>query len=138
MADKLKKYIIFIPAICLFLFCLSLWYLKNEQPEITLRIQGFDPRDLLSGHYISYRIDWENSDCTQFKNNLCPKKKFGTNGQRFYIPEKYATELDQRFRQATSNEDIFEVVYAYSPRFSPLAKRLLINGKDWQEQIKNQ
>lgn len=137
MLNKLKKYIIFIPAICVFLFCLSLWLLKNGQPEIILRIQGFDPRDLLSGHYISYRIDWENSDCTQFENSKCPKQKFGTINQRFYIPEKDAYELDRRFRQADLNDDIFEIIYAYSPRFIPVAKRLLINGKDWQEQIEN-
>ncbi len=136
MLNKFKKYIIFIPAICIFLFCLSLWLLKYEQPEVILRIQGFDPRDLLSGHYISYQIDWQNSDCTQFENNKCPKENFETVSQRFYIPEKYAYELDKRFRQADFNNDVFEIIYAYSPRFLPIAKRLLINGQNWEICIK--
>ena len=139
MRNEFKIYLIFVPAVCLLLFSVCLWGLKNSQPEVTLRIQGFDPRDLLSGHYISYDIDWENSDCSQFENNVCPVDRFRLfsrhYGYRFYIPEQHAAELDRRFRAAFSNNDVFEIVYAYSSRFRPMAKKLLINGKDWQEVI---
>ena len=35
-----------------------------------------------------------------------------------------------------NNNDVFEIIYAYSPRFLPIAKRLLINGQNWEIYIK--
>jgi uncharacterized membrane-anchored protein len=33
--------------------------------ELTIPIVGYDPRDLLSGHYLVYRLDWDSSICRQ-------------------------------------------------------------------------
>ena len=41
--------------------------------EIILPISGFDPRDILSGHYLVYRIDYgiQNKDiCGNYDNNI--------------------------------------------------------------------
>lgn len=43
---------------------------------VILPIEGFDPRDLLSGHYLIYRVDYgigENSDCpaTDVAASIC-------------------------------------------------------------------
>lgn len=113
-------------------------------PEVTVRIAGYDPRDLLSGHYIAYTIDWENTDCSQFKNNTCPEEEFAKysinaywgDQYRFYIPEKYAAKLDRLFR-INREKHTFEVIYKYSSGISPVARELLIDGKPWQETIIN-
>ena len=61
----------------------------------------------------------------------------GATINRFYIPEKYAAELDRLFRNRNTDDNVFEVVYSYAEGFKPIAKRLLINGKDWRETVKN-
>lgn len=143
MTKHLKIIFIAMPIIFLALLAATLAFLHNNLPEVTVRIAGYDPRDLLSGHYIAYTIDWQNTDCTQFENNQCPKNHFyqhGINGlwgnnHRFYIPEKNARQLDNMFRQQNQNNDVFEVVYGYRKGFRPIAKKLLINGKDWRQAI---
>ena len=35
----------------------------NSAKHAILSIQGFDPRDLLSGHYLRYRVDWKGPVC---------------------------------------------------------------------------
>jgi len=106
----------------------------ESSPQVRLVITGYDPRDLLSGHYIAYSINWANSDCTQFTNNTCPKDRFSWQ-ERFYIPEKDAPELDRRYRESwrRGSSDVFEVIYAFPETGQPIARQLLINGKDWRE-----
>lgn len=105
-------------------------------PEVTLRIQGYDPRDLLSGHYISYRIDWANSDCLQFPDKTCPKGNAFFKNQKFYVPEAEAAKLDELLRNPQGR--IFEVVYSFGDGVRPRPKRLLINGQDWLIAVKNE
>ena len=125
-----------LPFICLLGWVIFLTVIKNTGTDVTLSITGYDPRDLLSGHYIAYQIDWDNSDCTQFANNICPKDKFCKEGHwgrecRFYIPEYQAKNLDNLFANRFQNNLKFEVVYSYNENQTPIAKELLINGKDW-------
>ena len=145
MKKYLNLFLIAAPVILLAILTISMAVLRTSLPEVTLRISGYDPRDLLSGHYIAYTIDWGSTDCTQFENQRCPVPEFrqhgiyGTwgNNHRFYIPEKYAAELDRLFRNRNTDDNVFEVVYSYAKGFKPIAKRLLINGKDWRETVKN-
>lgn len=149
MNSKLFLGLVSIPLAGLMLWTGYIEYQSRTLPEVTVPIQGFDPRSLLSGHYISYRIDWKKTDCRQFAENKCPTDdEFydydsayswgGYYGQhRFYIPQEKAKDLDNMFLKSTQNGDVFEVVYAYKKGFQPIAKRLLINGNNWQEALKN-
>lgn len=140
MKKNIRLLLIAAPALLLALFTTTLLWQRSLLPEVTLRIAGYDPRDLLSGHYIAYTIDWENTDCTQFAGNHCPRDEFARSSidglwgkyHRFYIPEENAELLDSLFRQASENL-VFEVVYGYAPNFRPQIKRLLINGRNWDE-----
>ena len=131
------------PILVLVLWVIFLTVKSMMLPEVTVRIGGYDPRDLLSGHYIAYTIDWAKTDCSQFEDKICPEKEFKSYATkafwgrqfRFYIPEQYAHELDTMFRNGSGNH-VFEVVYKYAPGVKPLAKDLLIDGKPWQEVIK--
>lgn len=132
------------PIIALFLWVVVLCAKYMLMPEIIVTISGYDPRDLISGHYIAYTIDWDNTDCTQFSDGKCPKEEFEHYGlneywgkqYRFYIPEKHAEKLDKMFRLGAGNHK-FEVVYKYASGIKPLAKELRIDGKPWQENINN-
>ena len=101
---------------------------------------GYDPRDLLSGHYIQYQIDWDSTDCSQFRNGQCPEKDFCKEARwgrqcRFYIPEDKARDLDELFRKRNDTDTKFEVVYSYRPGQKAVAKQLLINGQDWRNAL---
>lgn len=141
----MKKYLLiglFLPFICLLVWVLFLTVTRNTGTEIIVSITGYDPRDLLSGHYIAYQIDWENTDCTQFTDNICPEDAFCKEARwgrecRFYIPEDRAKDLDNLFARRSQNNLKFEVIYSYNKSHTPMAKQLLINGKDWQEYMKN-
>ena len=137
-----KKYLWLIafalPLVALMIWTAGLYVQRHSGQDVRVRVTGYDPRDLLSGHYIQYQIDWKNTDCVQFENQVCPDEKYfckkarwGTQC-RFYIPEKEAPRLDNLFRNRNKTEDVFEVVYSYRPGHKAMAKQLLINGADWR------
>ena len=141
MKTKILAVCFLLPFICLLLWTLSLAWQRGHGTEVKVAVTGYDPRDLLSGHYIQYQIDWEHTDCTQFPTQQCPlEEEFCQQASwgrqcRFYIPEQYATKLDNLFRKR-NNEDIkFEVVYTYQKGKRAIAKQLLINGKDWRKNV---
>ena len=140
MNKKFLMFLFFIPFVCL--FCWTTWlYMQRETgKEVTVTISGYDPRDLLSGHYISFTIDWDKTDCTQFPDDICPKSEFCTETAwgrqcRFYIPEENAEKLNNLFLWRNSTGKVFEIVYSYHKGSEPLAKRLLINGTDWYKAL---
>lgn len=136
----LKKHsyllLVLMPVILLFVWVSLLTIQIQRGTEVTVRIRGFDPMSLLSGHYISYQIDWENTDCTQFDKKACPKDDFarvldngawGKSG-RFYVSEQSAIDLDRAVR---SGDNVAEIVYSYQKGQPPHALRLLINGQSF-------
>lgn len=135
--NYLKLILMIAPALLLLGWVTILTAQIYSGKEVALRIKGYDPRSLLSGHYIQYQIDWENSDCGQFENGICPKDEFkralfngywGQNG-RFYVSEKQAADLDRAVR---SGDNVAEIVYSYRKGQKPYALRLLINGKTFE------
>ncbi|MBN2134290.1 MAG: GDYXXLXY domain-containing protein [Acidobacteria bacterium] len=55
-----------IPILCLFLLAVYKHIKANTGSTIILPITGYDPRDLLSGHYLAYRLDITIADgCTE-------------------------------------------------------------------------
>jgi hypothetical protein len=142
----MKKYIwavaLALPWVCLVTWTLCLTYQRAHGTEVKVSITGYDPRDLLSGRYIAYQIDWKKTDCSQFPGSTCPKTPFCKEKRwgeqcRFYVPEQYADQLDKLFR-SSRNDLHFEVIYSYRAGQMPFAKQLLINGTDWQEYIKTE
>ena len=141
MNKKILAFLFVIPLMCLFAWTMWLYVQQTTGLEIKVAVTGYDPRDLLSGHYIQYSIDWLRTDCRQFPDGICPGNEFCKNSRwgrqcRFYIPEADAKELDYLFWRRDTTNMIFEVVYSYHKGSEPLAKQLLINGKDWREMLK--
>lgn len=120
-----------------------MWYDKDSGTEITVRISGYDPRDLLSGHYIRYTIDWNKTDLQQFEDKNFTKDDFvdslNKSSYRFYVSETHAKYLDKLLMESwdAKEEDkkIVEVVYSYKNGKHPIAKKLLVNGQPYQKII---
>ncbi|MBO5039191.1 MAG: GDYXXLXY domain-containing protein [Alphaproteobacteria bacterium] len=131
----LKKYgyagLVFLPVMIMLVWVTEIAHQRNQGREVVVRVQGFDPRDLLSGHYIWYRIDWDKTDCTQFESRICPKLAFEWGG-RFYVPENKAQALDKAVRDENNTA---EMVFSYKEGFKPYALRLLVNGEAWERAV---
>lgn len=137
MKTKFLAVLFAIPFLCLLAWTLQLTWQRSHGQEVKVAVMGYDPRDLLSGHYIQYQIDWSRTNCHQFNDGKCPHEDFCKEARwgrqcRFYIPEEYAKQLDQLFRQRNDESMKFEVVYSYQPGQKAVAKQLLINGQDWR------
>ena len=97
--------------------------------EVRVEIEGYDPRDLLAGHYILYR---NNNSSVQQNIVGTPCKEWHFYGaHRFYVPQEYARTLDRLFSSRRRYQ--FEVVYSCVAGRKPIAKQLLIDGMDWRD-----
>lgn len=131
-----KKFVypclVFMPIILLFVWVGTILYQIYGSATVNVRILGYDPLDLLSGHYIRYTLDWQNTDCRQFAGDICPKALFnayGLNYGRYYVPENLAKPLEEVLQ---NNENIAEIVFSYREGKQPFVLNLLVNGKEWR------
>ena len=129
-------------------------HIINTGKTVVLAIEGFDPRDLLSGHYLNYRIDYQaenqcdlslastqlclqpyrrfaeggqlDADCQLYLNGSCRNGRFKAGIERYYIPETDAKELDKLVRESRG-----ELVVSINKNGQAVIKDLLIDGKSW-------
>lgn len=135
----LKKYtyplLVFTPAIILLIWLGIILCQIYGGNKVNVRIQGYDPRDLLSGRYIRYTLDWKNTDCTQFADNLCPENEFSkyklTYG-RYYVPENLAKPLEKALADRNNKA---ELIFSYQKGKQPFILSLSVNGKEWKKSL---
>lgn len=126
-------------------------------------IEGFDPRDLLSGHYLVYRIDFgiaENSDCpasditaslcleperrvypvdelpdscTQFIRGNCDDKARFVSGLERFYVPEQYADLLDEKVRDNEGKLVVSVDQAGNTGITDL----LINGRSWKEMLKN-
>lgn len=126
--------------------------------EVTLPITGYDPRDLLSGHYLIYQIDYgvsglcpstysekrtgyicldepkrfsfsQPDGCSKMIRGVCNYSRFEAGIERFYVPQEKALELEQRIRSKSAS-----IVLSIPPSGQAQVKDLLIDGRSWRDQ----
>jgi uncharacterized membrane-anchored protein len=124
--------------------------------EVVLPVSGYDPRDLLSGHYIIYTVDYgvsnlcrnsayleegyvcldnktfsfeKNPVCKLVIRGTCSGGRFEAGIEKFYIPEDKAEILDKKVRGKKAS-----ILISISPTGQAQVKDLLIEGKSWQQQ----
>ena len=162
-----------VPILCLLLAVgLNEWRLRTGQ-TVVLPVEGYDPRDLLSGRYLRYKIlykapcppsekqsapkgttkipsklaflktkqraylclqgEKQNSvsrsapqNCPLFIKGLClGKEGFYAGGDRLYLPDSKARDLEKLFHGAGKKE----VVLSITKGGRVLAKDILIDGR---------
>ena len=131
-------------------------HLRDSGTPITLPIEGFDPRDLLSGHYLTYRVDYAAGDCpadtdaavclapersivaadaiphscTLYIKGHCDSGQFRADVERFYIPEAYAQVLEQKVRDKKGAVEL-----SVAADGTAVIRELLIDGVPWQQAV---
>ena len=159
-ADQLKKNL--LPAIAFVLPIAFLagmagvneYYLRTSH-ELILPIEGYDPRDLLSGRFLRYKIKYSvkcprvhksrqkayicfepekritifspPENCSLFIKGWCyPNQSYFKAGiDRYYIPEQQAKKLERTFLDALEKN----VVLSVTKKGNVLVKDILIDGR---------
>ena len=128
--NRIKIFFLLFPLIGICVWAMYYDQFVQTSAEVVLPITGYDPRNLLSGHYIEYRIDWARADCSQLDwQGTCPREDF-VGVHRYYVPENKARTLE---RLINSSHIEATISFAYRSGFRPVAKKLLINGKPWSK-----
>lgn len=139
------------PVITLMLLTVYNRHILNTGYEVILAVQGYDPRYLLTGHYLTYRVEYgvtpncsyhEGSyqayiclstpvfstsiipGCEHYIRGTCKRGYFIAGIEQFFIPESDAAQLDQQVRNGQAS-----ILVSVSPDGHALVKNLMIDGK---------
>lgn len=105
-------------------------YLAQAGEKVILPIEAYDPRDILSGHYLTYRVNYgidnmcssqdflkkavflcldpkqftyeEPQNCKVFIAGFCEYGRFIAGIERFYIPEQKIAFYAQKLREGNA------------------------------------
>lgn len=55
---------LFIPLLVMAAWAAVEFFYRETATTVEFKIEGYDPRDLLSGHYIQYRVAYGDDDCS--------------------------------------------------------------------------
>jgi hypothetical protein len=153
-----------IPILTIFLSIAKSEYHVSSGEDWKFAIGGYDPRDLLKGHYLTYRIlfDWdeEKKDCG--KNSeildccLCLQREMSkvetmeceiaSNSCDGVIKEKFLPQL-RKFYIPENRSKILEnlvrsgkaeILLSINRKGYPSVKDLLINGEPWKQAVQQE
>lgn len=116
------------PIVVLLVWMAGLQLNRSADERVMVTVVGYDPRSLISGHYLQLRINWEDTDCLQFPQQNCHKDMF-ENIYRFYIPETDAPELE---RMIIKKRPFMQLEFALSDN-KPLVRDLYIEKQLWSD-----
>lgn len=102
--------------------------------EVEIAATGYDPRDILAGHYLNLQLDWNKTDCTQFTDKICPKKEFDKI-YNFYIGQLSAAILE---RTVNNTENDVKLLFSYRQGKKPQLNNMKINGVSYKEILQEQ
>ncbi len=122
------------PVIILAAWCGVLHYQNTTSQTVKIAVQGYDPKDILSGHYLNLRPDWRKTDCSQFPNNICPQEKFNTS-YRYFLEEQSARKLDKLI---TAKQPELTLELTWKQGKTPQIKQLFIESLPWQTWLQQQ
>lgn len=151
----MKKLILAVAIPCLALASMAIYNqsIIMTAPEYEFEIEGYDPRDILAGHYLVFRIKYpidpicdhyqpaamcvhpefkvmkegEYTGCDQWITGRCDGKKFTDQLNRFYIPEAKAYKLEAKVRHGKAT------IKVAVGKGNAVIKDLLIDGKSWKD-----
>ena len=126
MKKYLILFILFIPVFFFIGWIGSLSMQVEEGRLVAVPITGYDPRDILRGHYLRYQIDTRHFNRKDYPECRLPKGW----DNRFFIPEASAEWLDRLFR---SNRHQFSLLFSCQKGHKAIATELLIDGINWKK-----
>jgi len=156
MIQSNKKYLVafFLPVLSLIVLTAYKQIQIGRGTEVILSIQGYDPRDLLSGHYLTFSVNYDlpnlcqnNSkaekyvclsprfesdirpeDCKLYIRGQCRGWRFVAGVERFYVPENEALILEKLVRNKEAS-----IKLSIGGDGTARVKDLLLNGIPWKE-----
>ncbi len=157
MRAKLLIFAIVFPIVLLFGFMLHKQRVVSQGIRVVLKIVGYDPRDLLSGHYLIYNVEYGVTPTCTSDTNLaeayvcledrtfrfgpvrdcglaiagkCENSRFVAGIERFYVPQENARELEKHVMGRDASIEL-----AIKNGQAQVVD-LLIDGKSWREELK--
>lgn len=130
--NKICFTLLMLPAICFLALIAYLEIANATSPQVKIAAVGYDPRSLISGHYLNLRLDWNNTDCQQFPQKGCPPQTDYRSIYQFFIPEKDARKLEKLIRQPNNKT---ELLFSLPPFGEPQVINLIINDIPWQDAL---
>ncbi len=99
----LKIAVLFLPVIAMALLIGAHSYNRDNGTEWRIPVTGYDPRDLLRGHYLTFRYDWNwekgmNTACSGKECALCLQESTSSGS---YNPKVYTTSLTVAKKQCS-------------------------------------
>ena len=129
MKNKILAALLFLPVLGLGFYMLWLQSMTDFK-RVEIVVAGYDPRDFFAGNYMNLQLDWNNTDCSQFAQNTCPKKDFDR-FYNFYIQQKNSASLTQKVNAGT-----VKLVFSYEHGYQPMIVDLLVDGKSYIDFVK--
>ncbi len=143
------------PIAVLFVLFVYQQYISSFSEEVVLPISGYDSRDLISGHYVTFQIEYGvdgicpskpdlklgficlspkhfsyllPKNCTKLIRGICKNSRFNAGIEKYYIPENHAKALEDKLRLKLAS-----IVISITGRGHAQVKDLLIEGKSFKE-----
>lgn len=144
--------VLLIPIVALFALVCYKKHILMTGREVVLPITGYDPRDLLSGHYLIYTVEYgvknlcvgtqtvqegyvclDNKTfsttapvaCNLFIRGTCNNGRFLAGIEKFYIPETNANQINQEIRMKAAS-----IIISVTQDGVAQVKKLLVNGQN--------
>lgn len=154
-----KRALIFalvFPIIALIALTAHKRYTLTSGSEIILPISGFDPINILSGHYLIYQIDYGveglcpskspkqvgyvclepkifsdtlPQGCSKLIRGVCNYGRFEAGIEKYYVPEDKAKDLEEQVRLKKAS-----IVLSVTSDGQAQVKDLLINNQSWKKE----
>lgn len=128
---KICAVLLFVPVVILTGYMVRLSGLTNFE-KVEIAVEGYDPKDFFSGYYVALQPNWQKTDCTQFKDNACPKKEFAE-VYSFYVKENNARKLEK----AIAAKNVV-LVFSYQSGYKPLITDLKVDGVSYKDYLKEE
>lgn len=154
---QLLIFAIVFPIVLLFAFMVHKQRVVSEGVRVVLKISGYDPRDLLSGHYLIYAVEYgvtpncrlinsgrfqahvclsnrtfnvgPANDCSLAINGMCENGRFVAGIERFYVPQENAYELEKHVMGRNAAIEL-----AIKSGQAQVVD-LLIDGQSWKKKL---
>ncbi len=130
-------------------------WMRAHGQRIELPISGYDPRDLLAGHYLRYRVDYgvdacgatpnlpaasicleprrafvpsdRPGNCSLYLRGRCRLGRFEAGIERYYLPQTDAATMERLVRQHHA-----ALRLSVTPDGDAAIVALLIDGRPWR------
>lgn len=163
--NKKLIFALLIPILFLLMNVVHKQYLRASGTVVTLPVEGFDPRDLLSGHYVEYRVKYETTNscydvvenhvfqkmalCLQPARQLyavedmpasCKLYLLGQcQGENFIagIERFYIPDEYATLLDRKLRDETGSIEVSVTDSGSGIVKNLLIDGMDWRDFVQN-